>query len=527
MADLIPYNGNGLPAARNDAAPLLAGYEPPAQEFELRQAFAILRRRAWLILSVTALALVVAGWLVFRQVPQYRASAVIRLIDQRGAMTSGIEVANQQVMGTTDDPLLSQIEVLRTRTLASRVVDRLGLRLRPVENARLALDSVQVSPTAPTDTLALEFADAGYTVTNGKESARAAYGQRATLTGVSFMIAARPSVGEATLRLNPREAMVDSLLRSLRARPREKTDVVDVEYTSPDPALSQQVVNTVIEEFQALNAHQAQEQSRRRRLFLEEQLAEMDSMQSAAQTELSEFRRREQVFSSRDKFTTEQAGLTGLEVRRQELVAERRMFESLLDDLNRPRRPDGSGGLLVFASSPEVSSNPVITTLFSQLLSYEAVRDSLTMGDYGRAATDPDVQRFDALITTTRSKLTNALRGHVGGLDARISALDNLRGRSSSVMQALPDAEAEEVRYVQNVETVRQMSDQLRGEYQKARIAEAVEGGQVEILDYAAVPERPVPARRAFKLALGLLVGLLLASGLAFAVEQMNTAIRA
>ncbi|HEY0673483.1 MAG TPA: polysaccharide biosynthesis tyrosine autokinase [Longimicrobiales bacterium] len=528
MADLVRYTGRALSTERAGTPPLLAGYEPAAEEFDLRQGFAILRRRAGLILLISAFALAATAYLVFQQVPQYRATAVIRLADQRGAMTSGLEAAGKEVLGNSDDPLLSQIEVLRTRSVARSVVDRLGLQLRPVDERANAvkIERADISSPDARDTLQLRFSQTGFSASRGLQSAQASYGQMVTLSGLSFTVPSQPDISDAAFQLQPREIAVDSLLRNLRARAREKTDVVDVEFNSPSPLLAQRVVNTVVEEFQAFNARRAQDESRRRRTFLEAQLREMDSLQAVAQSQLSEFRRREQVFSSREKFATEQAGLSGLEVRRQELLAERRMFTSLLNELSRPRRSDDAPGLLVFASSPEVSSNPVVTALFSQLLSYEAARDSLTMGDYGRAASDPDVQRLGGLIASTRTKLGDALSGHVGALNARIAALDGLRGRSSAEMQALPYAEAEEVRYVQNVEAVQRMADQLRGEYQKARITEAVEGGQVEILDFAALPQKPIPARRTLKLALGLMLGLLLASGLAFGLEQMNTAIR-
>ncbi|HEX6559658.1 MAG TPA: Wzz/FepE/Etk N-terminal domain-containing protein, partial [Longimicrobiales bacterium] len=529
MVDLVHHNGRALLPERAGSPSLLAGYEPLAEEFDLRQGFAILRRRARLIVSITALAVAAAGYLVYRQVPQYRATAVIRLIDQRRAMTSGIEAAGREVLGNADDALLSQIEVLRTRTVARSVVERLGLQLRPLDAgaAAVAPASVRTRAADAGDTVTMQFSDGSFRATRGGVTAQARYGQVVSVPGLSFTIDERPAVSTAAFRIQATEPAVDSLLRNLRARPREKTDVVDVEFSSPDPLLSQRIVNAVVEDFSALNARQAQNESRRRRAFLAVQLAEMDSLQAAAQAQLSGFRQREQVFSSREKFATEQAGLSGLDVRLQELMAERRMFESLLNDLSRPRPADGASGLMAFASAPEISRNPVITTLFSQLLSYEAVRDSLTMGQYGRAPTDPDVQRMVGLISATRGKLTEALRGHVGVLNGRIAALNELRARSTVQMQTLPNAEAEEVRHVQNVETIQKMADELRGEYQKARIAEAVEGGQVEILDLAPIPQKPIPARGSLKLALGFMVGLLLASGVAFGLEQMNTSIRA
>src|SRR5262245_13120731 len=154
MGELVPHTNRRAVAPRSDTTPLLAGYEPPPEEFDLRQAFGILRRRVFLILTITAVAVGAAGYSVFRQQAQYRATAVVRLIDQRRAMTGGLEdAAAQEVLGSSDDPLLSQIEVLRTRTVARRVVDRLGLRLQPL-GGRLDLvtpQNVQVALNAAAD----------------------------------------------------------------------------------------------------------------------------------------------------------------------------------------------------------------------------------------------------------------------------------------------------------------------------------------------------------------------------------------
>jgi tyrosine-protein kinase Etk/Wzc len=93
-------------------------------------------------------------------------------------------------------------------------------------------------------------------------------------------------------------------------------------------------------------------------------------------------------------------------------------------------------------------------------------------------------------------------------------------------MQVMPDKEAEEMRLVLGVETSRKMADQLREEYQRARIAEAVEVGEVEVVDHAIMPAEPIGAGRGLKIALGAMLGLMLGGGAAFLREHLNTAIR-
>ena len=75
--------------------------------------------------------------------------------------------------------------------------------------------------------------------------------------------------------------------------------------------------------------------------------------------------------------------------------------------------------------------------------------------------------------------------------------------QSASAIQALPQSESAEERLVRQVESNRALADRLREEYQKARMAEAVEAGQVEVVDLATLPYKPVPRLRTLRL-LGL-----------------------
>jgi len=85
-----------------------------------------------------------------------------------------------------------------------------------------------------------------------------------------------------------------------------------------------------------------------------------------------------------------------------------------------------------------------------------------------------------------------------------------VRARGDSALQRLPGAEADEIRLQNQVESLRRLGDQLREDYQKAKIAEAVEVGEVEIVDLAIVPSVPIGGGPRPKLLIGLLVGLVL-----------------
>ena len=525
MANLVP--GDRYPPRIQPGVPTPQPAQPGAEEtLDLREVLGVLRRHRRFIALIALVVTGLAAFLATRQAPQYRASAVIRLKDARQSMTGGLEAqAMEQMVGKTTDPLLSQIQVLRSRSITQQVVDRIGLRLRTLTDDFSLADLQGVSVTSSStshDTITLRFTPRDYTLTTSAGNATAAYGTPVSAGGVSLTVADRPNVETASFEVLSQANAVERVLERLATRPLDKTDVVQVEYTALDPRVAQLVANTAVDVFQSANATQSQQESRRRRLFLEEQLSKTDSALTVAQVDLSNFREREEVYSSRERFAAQQAGILQLEVRLEELSAERNVFIALLNAL-RSEDADKQRSLSALVAAPAPSSNPVIGQLYVQLVQLMTKRDSATAGPWGNAANNPDVQRLNTLIENTENRLVDAAAAHVSALEARIRSLQDLRGRNSVAIQGLPVKEAEEMRLMQQVETARKLADQLREEYQKARIAEAVEVGQVEVVDMAALPLEPIGTGRALKIALGLMLGLMLGAGGAFVREHLNT----
>jgi succinoglycan biosynthesis transport protein ExoP len=499
---------------------------PPARGIVgLRDVLAV-ARRSWLLLLVgTILGGMAAGFVAYRDEPRYRATAVLRLADARQALVGGMDAPASEI-GRLTNPLLSQIQILRSRGVLGQVVDAEGLRLDPDLHrfaARL-LTEVHVDSAAPVDTLQLMFDSTHVTVQAAHMEERARYGDSVKLDGVRFVVGGRPKVREATWYVLSREEAIDELFARLRVAPRAQTDVVDVSYIAQRPWVAQRVVNTVVTTFQRANAQSAQDQSRRRRIFLSGQLEQTDSMLARAQFALSSFRSRRQVSSSREKLTAQQKDLMALEMRIEELDADRRMYRALLTRVQ--QSPSSTDALQALVSAREIGANPVVEQLYRQLTQYQTTRDSLTTGTWRSAETNPDVQRLSQLITATTANLVTAIGSHLASLDARSQALRELRARSGSEIELLPSAEAEEMRLLEQVESLRRLADQLRDDYQRARIAEAVEAGQVEIVDLAALPLSTVGIPRALQLALGLVLGLVLAGTGVLLRETSNTSIR-
>lgn len=506
--------------------------EPRAERAALRRVLEVLRPHVVLIAVLTLLTAGITAYLVTTEVPRYRARAVVQLVDARDLLPKEFgSRASEQPAEQRVDPVLSQLMVLQGRGVLGEVVDREGLRLTTGRSdglSRSRLADVQVAlPPAVGGVLHLAFGAeqvAARIEQPGSPEGRAEYGAPLVLPGLRFTVPARPAVPQATLALVPREDAVDSVAKTLRAVPREGTNGVEVEFTSPDSAAAVRVVNAVVDVFQNVDARTARQQAQLRRVFLEKQLLATDSLVNRAQSRLTEFQRRGQVYSSRDELIAQQTGMLQLETRREELEADRRTYQMLLNSLNESRRADG-GELQALVSSAAGIANPIVAQLYTQLVQYETARDSLTAGEWARAGTNPDVQRLTLLVTSTRARLVEAMRSQIGAIGARINALDELHGRRATQIQALPSALAEQSRLDAQVTTLTNTGDELRSEYQKARIAEAVETGQVHVISLASRAQ-PVGTHRSVRLLFGVVLGLLIGVGGAFLVDHLNTSIR-
>jgi capsular exopolysaccharide synthesis family protein len=484
-------------------------------------------RRRWRLVSIFVLAAGIGTWYQARQKPRaYHASAVIQLIDTRHTLASTL--ADQDDRLPAMYMTTSEAEIIRSRAVANAVVDSepLGLRINAVGFTNAFLSDISLDPNVPPVQIPVSFAKDGFSVGSGRRLL-IPYGTPARSSGVSFIITGRPQ--EATvgaIAVASRDRAADKLLSGLDVTPRKQTNLIDITYTAAARLTAKRVVNAVARTYQALDILLAQQQLHRRRIFLEGQLARTDAQLSEADRALSTFRNQQQAYSSQEKFRAQQEILAGLDVRREDLDGNRKMARSLLRRFETGDEAARKAALGMLASAPEISGDrSPVPDLYKKLLEYQQSRAELTSGPLGKATTHPDVQRIDTLIASTQAELISAAKGHVALLDARIEALDEVRTRNAGTMEQFPAAEATETRLQQNAETLRIQAAMLRTEYEHARIAEAAEVGQVEIVDFA-TRASAVQTGRIRLIAFAIFLGFLAGGGVALLLEGADHTVK-
>ncbi|HKP77292.1 MAG TPA: polysaccharide biosynthesis tyrosine autokinase [Longimicrobiaceae bacterium] len=531
---LVPEVAERAPRGPVLRSQLTPQADEPHDGVPLREYLDAIRRHWWLVATAAVISVAFAGWRMTRELPIYRASTSVRLRDPStrisGELGSGTGPATEQLTGYYSDPVLSQIQVLRSRAVAGMVVDSLGMRLQPQKPdfPYASVGRVAVNSNAREgDTLAVSFAANGVTGTMRGQRRQALYGQSLELPGVSITFVSRPRLrgtSQARFVVTSYDAAVSILQGRIEARPRELTNFIDIGYTAFDPNQAQRVADATASAFQELNATSAQQASRRRALFVAEQLRSTDSLLLTAQMQLSGFRKSVNAFSPQEKFRTTQEGLSDLRLRREELDQEKRIYDQMYQALS----TGGEGGndqIAAMAASPQVSNNGGLLALYQQMLRYQTVRDSMTTGRFSSSVNNPDIQRLDSLVLTARSRLTRAAAARSTALAAQIQVMDGLMASDAASVSQLPDAEAEEQRLRRQVETLQKLADDLLREQQKARIDQAVETGQVEVVDHALVPGGPMGRNGKKRMFFALLVGLLIGGGGALVLDRLNTAL--
>src|SRR5690349_6910519 len=91
-----------------------------------------LLRRHLIVVMTIATCVVAAVWYKMRSdLPIYQATAVIRVADRSEALSGGLGTGpSDRSLRPFMDPVLSQVELLKSRGVAEAVVDKEGLRLR-------------------------------------------------------------------------------------------------------------------------------------------------------------------------------------------------------------------------------------------------------------------------------------------------------------------------------------------------------------------------------------------------------------
>ncbi len=525
MSDFVENSGRNGAGGKPESP---AVPQPDMKEIDPAQVLAVLRRRWWMVALFTVLA-VAAAWMI--QIYRGNTYTASTLIEKKATQQSPLD----QILGQTGGPgvasdvMASQVEVMRSEVVLGAVVDSLHLQVASPDGygaVRRAFGSITLARTAggrsyvaePVDGV-LELRAAG-----GGVVGRAAPGGAIDIPGLRLTVRSPLALdGPLDLKILYREQAIDQLRRALDIHQIGETSLIRASYTAASPRVAADVVNALASAATAYSATLGREQARRRRAFIAGQMRQIsDSLRLAQNTQL----RYQESSGTVDPAEEGQALISALmdaEKDFRKLQYEDDVLAGLTKSLQRSGDVDEALRRAVALGSDLV---PGIETLYGRLLDLKAQRDKLTASKYGYTASGPAVQVTDSLIASARGEIRALTGQSLQVVQARRAAAQQRVAALEGQIRNLPGRTTEYARLREQADAIKSTYDLLAGKYYEAQIAEAVEGGDIDIVDAATVPVLPDPKHTTISLILALVIGLILGTGAAFLLDYFDSSIR-
>jgi tyrosine-protein kinase Etk/Wzc len=522
----MPDDRLDYPAPNYPSAPDEGGDHE--QSLTIRDIVSAVRRRWWVVALVALSVFGIGAWRTLRQPRIFRATATVRF------QTPPAPLMGMQSQGARDyrvDPMQSEQELIRSQNVSERVVQKLGLRLRPgptahIDRGALFATHPAVDSTARTGPYVLHLDEGGYELrSRGAVLGRAAYGDSLFAAGMRLFLVERPrNAGrDVPLVVTTLGNAAAGVRANITTRVRPQTDIIEISYQGEDPVLVRDVANAIAIAYAEFSSEAQRMTARAKSEFIARSLAEQEQRLAERQNSLKSFKEQYQTSDVSAEQLALSTQIQKYESERRTALTERSVYQALTGKLAEADTIDDELRKLV--GTEAVTNNKLVADLYQQWFALLDKRDELlTVG--GRNDRNPDVQAVDTRIARTKNELRNASRLYLEGLNSRLNSSAQTIAELRQQSERYPTLEAQQSKLQSDVRTMQKMYDDLQSQLQVAQIAESAEGGSVRPIDFAVTPEFAVLPLRRRAMTLAAVIGLLLGVGLAVGLDKLDKSVR-
>lgn len=445
----------------------------------LIQLLDIVRRRKWIIIGST-LAVFMLGLVgSLLMTPRYTASAVIEIQREDNSMIE-VDGASSKASMIDQEFYETQYGLLRSQTLAERVAQRLRLQ----DNQKF-FEEMGVKPPA------------------------------------GWFVNGHPTTG-AKARNERRRVAGELLLKTFNLEPDRLSRLVRLRFTSPDPALSQSVVNAWAKEFVQLTQERKIDASAYAREFLENRLNQLRGRIDSSERQLVDYASRESIVNLPG--TVQENGKTSGE--RSLLVDD---LSTLNQELSRATA-DRVRAESRLASGSDTSTEALDNTALAGLRQKRAE----VAADYAKMMTQfqPDYPPARGLKSQL-DQLDRAINSEVSRVGGSISSVYRaardrevkLQRQVDQLTQRVLDLRRRSIQYnilEREADTNRQLYDGLLQRYKAIGVGGGVGTNNILMVDQAQLPERPSSPKLLLNLLFATMAGFGIGLIAAFLREQID-----
>ncbi|MDG4555016.1 MAG: polysaccharide biosynthesis tyrosine autokinase [Candidatus Competibacter sp.] len=478
-------------AERQNSVPMLAQprekplFEEGSEEdtIDLRELWQVILKRRWTILVFTLIVVTAVVTATYLMTPIYRASLTLQIDREDIKIMQVGEVSPAEGGGwSSQDYYQTQYELLKSRSLALRVINQLGLAdLPPPPPSPLAQFKQWLADWLPK-------ADD-----------------------------AKPEPPSENARI---EGVINGFLGDLTVEPVRNSRLVKLHYNSPDPKQAAAVLNAVAKSYINLNLERRFDATTYARKFLQERLQQVKLKLEESERGLVEFSRQEQIFTVGDKEGIVGQSLEATNVALGEAEKRRVAAEAVYRQMLATR---GQG-------LSQVLDSKIIQDLKQSKAKLDAqYQDNLSIY---KPAYPTMVQLRNQI-----SQIDSMIEQEIGNIRAAITANYEAAKAEETLLHAKLDQFKQEVLALQDrsiqfnilrreVDTNRQLYDGLLQRFKEVGVAAGVGTNNISIVDEAKAPSFPYKPNLRLNALLALVLGLLGGIGLAFLFEHLDDTFR-
>ena len=442
----------------------------------------VLHKRRWTAATAFLLVLVTVTVYTFTVTPIYEARTRLLIESDNPNVVDFKEVIDEQ--GTKADYYQTQYNILTSRALARKAIEDLKLW----ENEHFA-------------------AEAGGSWFSGwfggDESSGAADGAETV----------------------EQSHAIDRFLENVTVSPIRNSRLVDVKFRLSNPELATRIVNAIAKNYIEQNLEYKFLASKEASDWLGERLAEQRREVEAAEAKLQQFREQNDAISLKDRENIVVQKLTDLNAAVTQAKTERFQKQALYNQLQTLVRE--KSGLDTF---PAVLSNAYIQQQKGELAQLQSQHRQLSerLGEK-----HPDIIKLRSAIELAQSKLDGEIEKVVQSVrneyqaalakeNSLIAAVNQQKGEAQTMNRNLGGYSVLE----RDVQSAKQVYESLLQRAKETGVSAELKSSNIRVVDKAEQPQTPVSPRKALNLSLALVGGLMLAFGLAFFFEYVDSRIK-
>ena len=316
------------------------------------------------------------------------------------------------------------------------------------------------------------------------------------------------------------------LLKHVGIAPTRLSRLVEIEFTSPDPAFSAKVANAWADNFIQTNLERKVQATSYGRNLLQRQLGQAKERLDESQRQLVTYAEQQRIINLPSQGQGE-----GQTAERSIVADELASLNAALSQATADRIAAESRvrGAAAAGQSTEALRNQAINNLRQRRAELAADYQRLMVQfepDYPPArAIQSQIDQLDRSIGREESRVSGSVQADYRQAQQRETAL---RDRVENLKSSYLDLRRRSIQYniyQQEVDTNRALYDGLLQRFKEIGVAGGVGVNNINIVDPADVPQKPSSPRIVLNLLVALFGGLVVGAALAFILEQMDEAI--